>query len=454
MPRSAWRKEVKQGFDFLRDSTLSIEFPSLESVVGYYENLAPETLPRIETNGLVASASIKAVPWHFQRQRAGWVKNLPPFPATTHTKLVRLTGDKDLSLLVCDTRLDRVLAVRPNSEPPAWELLGPALVPSHAEATDLDGDGLCDVVVACLGQFFPTDDKVGSIVLLRGQSNGTFAPVTILEGLGRVADVQVADFNGDGRLDLVAAVFGWRRTGEILYLENQTSDWSKPAFGVYRVDNRHGAISVPVVDLNKDGRPDFVALISQEHETVVAFLNEGSGKFRPETIFSAPHPTFGCSSIEIADIDGDSDPDVLLTNGDVLDRPYIKKPYHGVQWLENQAAYPFVHHQLTNMYGACKAITADVDNDNDLDIIAVSFLPSLEFPERERLRLPSIVLLEQVEQRKFSLHVLETATCDHFTCAAGDWNSDGQTDLAIGNFSWKRSQPIADAVELFKGLNK
>src|SRR5205807_2639805 len=73
--------------------------------------------------------------------------------------------------------------------------------------------------------------------------------------------------------------FGWRNTGEIIYLENHTTDWTRPAFEPHVLDARHGAIHVPVCDLNKDGRPDFVALISQEHETIVAFLNEGHANF-------------------------------------------------------------------------------------------------------------------------------------------------------------------------------
>ncbi|MBW8885430.1 MAG: hypothetical protein JF612_11815, partial [Planctomycetia bacterium] len=52
----------------------------------------------------------------------------------------------------------------------------------------------------------------------------------------------------------------------------------------------------------------------------------------------------------------------------------------------------------------------------------------------------------------FKPHVLETGTCDHFTCAAGDWNGDGLPDLTIGNFSWKRSEQIKDAAVLWKNL--
>src|SRR5262249_38960131 len=44
-PKSAWRREVKGGYDFFRESNLQIDYPSLESVVQYYEKQAPEELP-------------------------------------------------------------------------------------------------------------------------------------------------------------------------------------------------------------------------------------------------------------------------------------------------------------------------------------------------------------------------------------------------------------------------
>ena len=151
--------------------------------------------------------------------------------------------------------------------------------------------------------------------------------------MGRVADVQAADFRGTGRLDLVVGVFGFQNAGEILLLENHTTDWSKPVFTPRVLDERHGTIHVPVADLNHDGRPDFVALISQEHETIVAFLNEGDGHFREETDLhrSAPRLRQLHGGIQLVDLDGDGALDVLYTNGDVLDPPPLLKPYHGVR---------------------------------------------------------------------------------------------------------------------------
>jgi hypothetical protein len=447
-PKSAWRREVKQAYEFLRNSSLRLDYPPLESVALYYENRAPDALAPALAASSVGEPSVR---WQRINQR-------PPGPAqtpgVTNVNLVHLSDPRKLDLLVCDMRASRVLAMRPYEEPPAWRSLGKVSAPAHAEVVDLDGDGHKDLIVANLGSFYPSDDLVGSVVWLRGSADGSFTPITLLEGVGRVADVRAADFRGVGKLDLVVAVFGWRNTGAVLYLENQTTDWSKPKFVPRVLDERHGAIHVPVGDLNGDGRPDFVALISQEHETVVAFLNEGNGQFRKETIYTAPHPAYGSSGIELVDLDGDGDLDVLYTNGDVLDAPYILKPYHGVQWLENKGKFPFEHHHLTPLYGAMRAVAADFRGTGLLDIVAVSYLPAEEFRQREELRLDSVILLEQTAPGKFVRYSLETGSCDHVTCAAGDWNGDGKIHLAIGNLTLTSANRTTDSVTLWKNLGR
>src|SRR5262249_49360710 len=147
---------------------------------------------------------------------------------------------------------------------------------------------------------------------------------------------------------LIVGSFGWNTIGEIYYLENQTTDWSKPRFEPRVLDKRHGCIHVPVTDLNDDGRPDFVALLAQEHETVVAFLNrgtdsEGHVQFDKKELYSAPHPAYGSSGIQLVDLNSDGKVDVLYTNGDTLDDPFLLKPYHGIQWLENKGNLRFEH---------------------------------------------------------------------------------------------------------------
>lgn len=336
-PRLAWRKEVKQGYDFFhQDLKYRFDYPPLESVVRYYERRAPEEFPFA-----MPSPSPSTPP--FQFERTGYrVPEAASSPGVAHVSLVRLFSKdpKKLDILVCDALSKQVLVLSTYEPTPTWRIIAQGVCCAHAEVVDLDGDGIDDVVLACLGSFYATDDRVGSVVWLKGAADGTFKPITLLDGMGRVADVRAADFRGNGKLDVVVAEFGWHKTGSILRLENQTTDWTHPVFTPHVIDDRHGTTHVPVVDLNGDGRPDFVAVISQEHETVVAFLNEGNGRFRQETIYVAPHPSFGCNGVQVVDLDGDGDLDVLLTNGDSLDAPYLLKPYHGNYLARKRGTLP------------------------------------------------------------------------------------------------------------------
>ena len=444
-PRSAWRKEVKQGYDFLRDSTLASPYPSLESVVRYYEARAPLELPLPRSENAPGEVPLRFNRRGFRSPDGG------TFPAVANVNLVHLFDPKRLDVLSCDMRSGEVSVLRPYEANPTWRVLAKLPVPCHAEVVDLDGDGNLDVIVACLGSFYPNDLRAGSVVWLRGAADGTFTAIPLLEGVGRVADVQAADFNGDGQLDLVVAVFGWRKSGEILYLENRTKDWSKPVFEPHVVDKRHGAIHVPVCDLNGDGKPDFVALISQDHETIVAFINEGNGRFRQETIYAAPHPAYGSSGIQLVDLNGDGRLDVLYTNGDSMDSDNLK-PFHGVQWLENRGTFPFVHHPLTTMPGVMRAVAADFDGDGLLDVVAVSWLPREVFLERGQLGLDSVILLHQTAPGQFARHWLEKGSCDHPTCAVGDLMGDGRLHLVTGNHYFTNPPPKADAITIWQNV--
>ena len=261
--------------------------------------------------------------------------------------------------------------------------------------------------------------------------------------MGRVADAEAADFRGAGKQDVVVGVFGWQKAGEILYLENHSADRDHPKFEPRVLDDRHGTIHVPVCDLHGDGRKDFIALISQEHETVVAFLNDGKGRFEKQTIFTAPHPAYGSSGIQVVDMNGDGLPDVLYTNGDVLDKPYLLKPYHSVRWLENpgRGKFPWVHHPLTPMYGVHWAVAADLCGDGRLDVAAVCFLPEDGFPQRKTLKPDSFIVLRETAAGRFERHALETTTCDHVSCAAGDVYGTGRTDVVVGNYGWGADMP-------------
>lgn len=446
-PRHVWKEEVERGYRFFSHSAMPLQPPPIDEVVKYYEARAPEALPPAEIEPADGPPPVR-----FEPVRYPGPPGASP-PAIAHVNLVALYGDRPRDVLACEMRHGLVMALRPYAKAPAWEVLARLSNPAHAEVVDLDGDGTKDLLVADLGSFAPTDRRCGKVVWLRGSPGGTYTPHTVLEDVGRIADVRAADFRGTGKLDLVVAAFGWNNIGEVILLENHTSDWSTPKFVPRVLDERHGAIHVPVTDLDKDGRPDFVALLSQEHEAVVAFLNAGGGKFRKETLYAASHPGYGSSGIELTDLDGDGDLDVLYSNGDILDAPYLLKPYHGVQWLENPGPGmgAWAHHPVTALYGAHRAVAADFTGKGTKDIAAVSFLPAEAFPQREKLGLDAVLFLERTGPRRFARHSLQAGACNHVTCAAGDLFGTGRADLVTANFTstkldhvltvWKNAGP-------------
>jgi hypothetical protein len=446
-PRSLWRKQIRQAYDLFRASSLRIDSPSFEGVAAYYESRAPLEFPPLDKG-----ETSDRPPVRFEKIGLR-LPGDPPFPGVTNVNLVHLSDPKKLDLLVCDARRNEVLAWKPYDPAAGWRTIGKVAAPAHAEVVDLDGDGIPDVLVASLGEFYPTDAPVGGVVWFRGEKDGSFTPFTLLKDVGRVADVQAADFRGTGKRDLVVGVFGWRNAGEIRLLENHSTDRDHPNFVSRIVDDRHGTIHVPVCHLQGDDhKNDFIALISQEHETVVAFLNEGKGNFSKQTIFTAPQPAYGSSGIQVVDMNGDGRPDVLYTHGDVMDPPPLLKPYDGIQWLENpgMGKFPFINHPIANMHGVERALAADFRGNGRLDVAAVSFLPGELFPERDKMRLESVVLFEQAAPDRWVRYPLETVSCDHYTCAAGDVFGDNRTHLVTGSFSYKTHHEPGDAVTIWK----
>ena len=433
LPKASWKGEVHRMARILVDKDIAqwgvptapiALSPEYEKILRFYESQAPAALPPPERwpppDGRLKFQVRSLVP-----------DDAAPGPAVANVRLVDLDGDERLELIASDMRYGLVLRGRPYETSTKLDVVAQVPHPSHVEGTDLDGDGLKDLVVADLGGFNPGDHQNGAVVWLRGESSGRFTNYSI-GGFPRVADVEAADFDGDGRKDLVVAAFGWRRTGEIDILTSGGPNPSRPTFDRRKIDGRPGAIHAIPHDLNGDGRMDFVALVTQHFETVVAFINQGIGKdFNSETIYAAPHPNWGSSGIQLVDLDRDGDVDVLLTNGDMFDDRLLK-PYHGIQWLENKGGYPFTPRVLARMPATHRAVAADLDGDGDLDVAACAFTAGSVGESISRL--PSVVWLEQVKPGRFERHTLELGNMTHATLDVGDFDRDGDVDIVVGSF--------------------
>jgi hypothetical protein len=442
LPKSMWRLRIQEMAQrSLAGTGLA---PGEESVlwqmdtakfVRYFEARASNTLPLPDPWPRVDDQKLAFRRLDFNPPDAS------PVPVVANVRFLDLDGDGKLEIVVCDMGHGVVLLGDPNARPGELREIAKIPNPDHAEMVDLDGDGLQDLLVADLGDFLPADHEKGSVVWLRQTAPGTFEKVTLIEGIARTADVRAADFDGDGDKDLVVAAFGWHTVGGIYHYENITTDWTKPRFEGFPVDARPGGIHVPPVDLNGDGRMDFVALISQQFEHVVAFIARSrGGGFRPETIFRAAVPVWGSSGIQMVDLDGDGDLDMLMTNGDSLD-DFTIRPFHGVRWFENTGEFPWKQHDLAIMPGAHRAEAADMDGDGDLDVVACAFLPNAEHPAFRHLArqgdlapFTSVGWLEQVSPRVFRPRPLETGKLTHTTLDLGDYDGDGDVDMVFGNF--------------------
>lgn len=427
LPKSAWPKTVwlMSSFSGFGSNVRWKVYP--DSVVEWFDQRAPEKLelPRPEEG---------RQPGNLRMRRRGIPSRAAAsVPFVSHIRLADVVEDARPELIVCDMRNGTVLMGR--TDRPEWSLEPIAEVPNpaHAEAVDLDADGRMDLVVANLGSLMAMDHKLGSVEWLRQKEDGRFERVTLAEDLGRVADAQPADVDGDGDVDLVVAEFGWRWTGHLLLLDNRAESGKAPSFVPKTIDGNHGASHVGVTDLDGDGRLDILALFSQEHEWVRCYLNRENGWTEFHDLYQAPHPAWGHSGFQIVDLDHDGDVDILLTNGDTYDSSLLK-PYHGVRWLENRGSLKFDSHDLVRMYGVYRAEAADMDRDGDLDIVACALVEKDNVEGQYDVEeFESVLWLEQVAGGEFVHRSFEASRCHHPTLTLGDYDLDGDVDLFVGN---------------------
>lgn len=440
-PKAAWHHEVQRGFQFYNESgRTDLEPPPLQTVVAYYQSTAPERLviPPI-------ASSSKPPPVRFQQAgfSADTDQSTPQRSTISAVNWLQRRPGRGGELFCSDMRHGDILKVSLGRDALRAETYLKVPHPVVVRVCDLDADGQTELVVADLGSFLPEDHELGGVWWFRTaekQSQGS----PILSAVGRIADVQPVDADGDGDQDLLVAEFGWHKTGGIHLLENQGVQDGQLKLARHKLDPRSGTIHLPTADLNGDDRPDFVALISQEHESVVAFSNivdQGKLKFQPTVLDEPQDPSSGSSGMSLVDLDLDGDLDALVTNGDSFDSFYLK-PAHSVCWLENQGGLKFARHHITPMPGAHRALAGDLDGDGDLDIVVAAFLPQELRSQQPDTEFDSLILLEQTQPGQFERHRLEAGQCHHAALEMADFDEDGDLDLAVANFAEQQTDNL------------
>jgi len=191
--------------------------------------------------------------------------------------------------------------------------------PSYSvDAGDLNGDGKLDLVTASSPGYSPSSSPPSAVTVLLGNGNGTFQSPKTVSGFPNPVDAKLADFNGDGKLDLVVVngatsdSLGNTTPGAgISVLQGKGDGTFQPAVLLYAGGQPTRAF---IADINGDGKPDILVLTEDSTtfaNQVAVFLNAGNGTFAPAAFIATDS---GLSSLAVADLNNDGKADLLITH--------------------------------------------------------------------------------------------------------------------------------------------
>jgi hypothetical protein len=384
---------------------------------------APGTVP-VPIEGRILQRKPLGLDFYTQRP----IGNPPEgAPWITDLLVTDLDGDGLKDILVADGRRNQVSWIR-QVRPGVFEeqdIGGPIAAPAHLEVADLRGTGHLDVLVASMGVIFPDNEKIGSVVVLENDGHNHFTNHVLLDKVARVTYVKAARLTHSGRLDLVVGQFGYLE-GEVRWMENLGGG----NFQSHQLLDLPGTIHAPVADLNGDGNLDIVALVSQDSEEVHAFMNDGDGHFRDRVLYGSTNKDFGSSGLTIADVNLDGKPDIVYSNGDGFDYATPgSRPWHGVQWLENMGAGKFTYHRVGDFPGAFSPVVADLKGDGHQDIVTCSGFNDWNKPEAV-----SLMCFENDGANHFTPRILAHTPTHLIVVKAADLFNDGRIELVTGAF--------------------
>jgi hypothetical protein len=165
------------------------------------------------------------------------------------------------------------------------------------------------VVVANLNDDKNPDVVVGPLLaVLIGNGDGTFSvPVSYFPGdTNALGPPLVADFNGDGKLDIAVSEYVGTPAGTAILYGNGDGTFQAAIFPA----SLQGFSPSFTADINNDGKPDLIG------GNQIA-LGNGDGTFTLKTLSAPPNSSYDVA--DIGDVNGDGKLDLLVV---VTPRPY------------------------------------------------------------------------------------------------------------------------------------
>ncbi|MBS1792203.1 MAG: VCBS repeat-containing protein [Acidobacteria bacterium] len=272
--------------------------------------------------------------------------------------------------------------------------------PLAVAAADFNGDGRQDIVAA---NAFPGINTVS--VFLRNGTNDGFDPKVDYPAGNRPQVVEVGDLNGDGRQDIIAG----NRDGHISILfRNAGNNGFDAPLSLTVAD----VVDFLVIgDLNGDGRPDIGATTIGTGIISVFYRNSDNTGFDPRVDLTAALNPNGAA---IADFNGDGRADLIVVGAGGTASILYRN-------ASNTAFDPAVNITLpTN--NAVPVAAGDFNGDGRQDFAVAYYISNL-----------ISVYLRKADNSGFDAPVNLTVNTFTSSIAVGDFNGDGRQDIATVN---------------------